>query len=141
MAKVFGDNLGPITKRAKVSMIDALAASLYGEGLALLSESLREVPVATGRLRNTGYVNPPRTGGRGLVVEVGYGTDYAVPVHEKTEVNHPVGKAKFLADPLNTRLNGFERRVGARAKRFFDRRIGVESVIARAPKSPPQGSQ
>jgi hypothetical protein len=32
-------------------------------------------------------------------VTVGYTQSYALPVHERRNVHHPVGKAGFLADP------------------------------------------
>lgn len=35
-------------------------------------------------------------------VKVGYSAPYAVPVHERLDVPHPVGQAKFLEQPLRT---------------------------------------
>lgn len=35
-------------------------------------------------------------------VRVGYSASYAVPVHERLDVHHPVGQAKFLEQPLRT---------------------------------------
>lgn len=36
------------------------------------------------------------------VTTVGYSADYAVPVHERTDLRHPVGQAKFLEQPIRT---------------------------------------
>jgi hypothetical protein len=89
---------------------EAAATATYQEGLALLADSVKEVPVDTGRLRRTGYVDAP-TDARDPKVVVGYGTDYALPVHERTEVHHPVGKAKFLIDPMLLRSSGYRDRM------------------------------
>lgn len=35
-------------------------------------------------------------------VTVGYSAEYAVPVHERVELKHPVGQAKFLEEPMRT---------------------------------------
>ena len=63
---------------------------------ALLSASQANVPVDTGRLRDSGTVVSDSSG-----AAAGYTADYAVYVHERTWVAHPSGKAKFLEDAAN----------------------------------------
>ena len=60
-----------------------------------------------------------RTDGSKDVVSVGlgYGTDYAVYVHERTELHHDVGEAKFLEKAVQAHLAGMANRVGARVRR------------------------
>lgn len=68
----------------------------------VLKASQDEVPVSKwargGYLKSTGAVDMDE---RKLEATVSYDTDFAVWVHERMDVNHPVGKAKFLEDPLN----------------------------------------
>lgn len=58
-------------------------------GLFLLRESMKLVPVQTGALRASGPAVTRATGsGFRTVMTVGYGTDYAVFVHENLEAAH-----------------------------------------------------
>jgi len=94
----------------------AVGAALYQEGLGIMMGALRLVPVDTGRLRATGYVAPPKEGPGGPTVELGFGTKYAVYVHERTDLNHPVGEAKYLQTPLEKAKSGYVRRIAMRAR-------------------------
>ena len=70
-------------------------------GLWLLRESMKIVPVDTSALKNSAP-NATRREGTGFdsVMIVGYGTDYAIYVHENTGANFKPGKqAKFLEEP------------------------------------------
>lgn len=69
-------------------------------GLFLQRESQKLVPVDTAVLKNTATT---RAEGKGLKTQVivGYGTNYAIYVHEDLEARHKPGKqAKFLEEPL-----------------------------------------
>jgi len=81
---------------------EVLKDELYKMGQHLRSESVKECPVDTGRLRASATVTPvqKKSFEDKYFVDVGYGTDYAIYVHERTELHHTVGKAKFLEDPL-----------------------------------------
>lgn len=71
----------------------ALDEELYKVGLRIQAESQELCPVKTNRLRSSAYTAKPEAGR----VTVGYGTDYAVFVHERTELHHPNGgQSKFL---------------------------------------------
>jgi hypothetical protein len=122
-------------REAQESIPDALAAALYTEGFATDAEMVRRIPVDTGRLRASHYVAPP-TGSRNPVVQVGVGTKYAIPVHERTEVHHEVGQAKYLESVLNERRSGYARRLADWAWDYFKRGIGVKSIPATAPSRP-----
>lgn len=105
----------------------AAAAALYQEGLALDANAVKRTPVDTGRLRASHYVGPPVANGGELVVEVGFGTDYAVFVHERTDLAHKVGEAKFLQNAMNERSAGFLERVQKRTK--ANQRAGITSAV------------
>lgn len=75
----------------------AMAAAVYKLGVAIMSNALPRVPVEYGVLRASGYVAPPTGEGVDADVELGFGTVYAVPQHERLDYKHPRGgEAKYL---------------------------------------------
>jgi hypothetical protein len=94
---------------------EALAVGMYLEAESIMSVSKRQVPVDTGRLRATGFVQLPVVSGSEISVTMGYGTNYAIFVHEITTARHRVGKAKYLQDPLEMSAQGMASRVARRA--------------------------
>jgi hypothetical protein len=122
-AKVTGDKaLIAVLEKLRKEYPAAFAAGIYQEGLAIDAESVKEVPVKSNRLRGSHYVSPP-TDANNPTVEVGYGTDYGIYVHEMTELHHDNGKAKFLSDPVDRARNGYLRRLAART--IANQRAGV----------------
>jgi len=95
----------------------AVKEALIEEAMEIFAKSQKQVPVDTGRLRDSGIVGEGQHGD----VTIAYGTDYALPVHERTEVKHTVGKAKFLEDPFLEAIPGLESRLLARTKRKVNR--------------------
>jgi hypothetical protein len=96
--------------------VRALAGEMYLEAEATMTEAKQETPVDTGALRASGTVLLPEITGDEVLVQMGFGgaaVDYAIYVHEDLEKNHPVGKAKFLEDPLNRRVAGMTDRIAA----------------------------
>jgi hypothetical protein len=93
------------------------AAAVKKEGELTMTESKLEVPVDTGALRNSGFVEQPKITNNNISVKLGYGgvatkinpktkeltTQYAIKVHEDLFVHHRIGKAKFLEDPIKRR--------------------------------------
>lgn len=115
---------------------EACAAQVYEEALAVDADMVPRIPVDTGRLRSTHYVSPPETGGGTIVSEVGVGTDYAVYVHERTEVYHAVGEAKFLEKALLKRAQGMLVRMARGIEAKVRKGIGVNAVPSTAPRRP-----
>ena len=74
---------------------DAVTTAIYQEGLAVDADMVRNIPTDTSRLKNSHYVTQPMSSVK-PIVEVGVGTDYAIYVHERTELRHKVGRAKYL---------------------------------------------
>jgi hypothetical protein len=112
----------------------ALGAALYQEGLAIDAEAVKQMPVDTGRMRATHYVTPPQDDGEGPVVEDGIGVEYGVFVHERMDVNHPVGNAKFYENPINAAREGYAERIKERTEKNL--KAGVTMVPTQAPTSP-----
>lgn len=103
-----------MARRAAISGIDIVLSNLNRSivgvrsrsrqglqmaALMVLGTSKGLTPVETGSLRAGSYTEP--IGGLDNPgVEIGYMAAYAVFVHERTELHHPVGQAKFLETAL-----------------------------------------
>ena len=104
-------------RRLSKAYPDALKMGLLEEAYRIEAASVALVPVDFGRLQGTHYVSPPEEKGDDVTVEIGYGTDYAVYVHERTELQHrPPTQAKFLQQPLEAARSGFFARLAARIR-------------------------
>lgn len=94
----------------------ALGRILHEEAELFMPKSVRRTPVDTGALRNSATVPEPELiGSVGVVQEMGYGStavDYAIPVHERLDVHHPVGEAKYLERPFLEERPAIVRRIG-----------------------------
>lgn len=127
----------------------ATAVAIYQEGTAIMAESLKQVPVDTGRLRASHYVAPPKDQ-RDPVVVLGYGVRYAAAVHEDTSKRHgpsytdPKGnsrgsgqKSKFLSDPMNAARRGYKSRIKKRADNNFAKgvKFAANSAFPTSPRT------
>lgn len=107
-------------RRAPEDFKRAAATALYQEAEPIMTESKQQTPVDTGALRSSGHIQQPVISGDQVTVEMGYGgpaASYAEIVHEKLDVHHPVGKAKYLEDPFNEAKPGLPGRIGRRIMR------------------------
>jgi|TARA_Y100000310_G_scaffold7603_1_gene8333 hypothetical protein len=100
-----------LKKECPLATKDALREDLF----ELEAASVPLVPVATGRLRNARTVVV-----RGIIdpeALLSYNTAYAVYVHERLDLRHPVGEAKFLEKPFKRRAKNFPLRMVRRIQR------------------------
>lgn len=87
--------------------------ALEDEAKIIMENSWRQIPVWTGAAMSTGFVRPGVDSNGDPMISIGYdGTeadnpvtgrpvaDYLLPLHERLDVHHINGKAKFLEDPL-----------------------------------------
>lgn len=100
----------------------------------IIEESLAEVPRDTNALASSAYYKVIGKY-RNFSAEIGYGgngdpinprtgkpvSDYMVAVHEDLEAYHPIGKAKFLEDPVRR----YQLKFGARAANILRSEIGL----------------
>lgn len=121
-------------KNASVRMTRAVDAALYQVGLEIDADAVMRTPVDTGRLRSSHYVSPPV--GDPSVVQIGSGTDYAVPVHERTGVGHTVGEAKYLQNAVDAAKSDMAANIARKAADNFKAGIGVTAIPAAAPTAP-----
>lgn len=108
----------------------ALGSAIYLQAQSIMAQSKRLVPVDTGRLRATGYVGPPEN--RGLFriqVQAGYGTEYAVPVHEDMDARHSPGlTAKYLEKPTKAAAPKAAQRIAKWTRQFMETDRGFGAV-------------
>jgi hypothetical protein len=116
----------------------AVAGAIYQAGIDLVRSSVRQVPIDQGTLESSHYVAPPTEVVGEPSCEVGYGTSYAIYVHERTELKHRNGrKAKFLSDPFDKIKNRYAQIIGAKAKSNLERGLSlvVDPSTPTTPKS------
>lgn len=122
--------------RIKRSAPRAVIIGMMALGEEIMAESVKRTPVDTGRLRQTAYVAPPRLAGD-WTVELGYGATYAAAVHERTEVSHATGEAKFLENAVASKGARGLWRIVERAEAFLER--AGEPPPTRYPVGPREG--
>jgi hypothetical protein len=122
-------------ERLAVAYPKAAGAALYEEALAIEAKSVKLVPVDTGRLRGSHHVAPPKRKASKITCTIGYGTTYALPVHERTKVRHAVGQAKYLEVPFKAAMRGFASRMVKRIQKHVKSKTPFAVVDGQARKS------
>jgi len=116
----------------KVVLKDVEAA-LFQEGENIMGKSKMETPVDLGPLHASGHVKDPKTKRGKTEVIWGYGTKYAVAVHETPSKHDPpswvgktitfnVGGPKFLEKAMKKAAKGFGGRMMKKALRSLRER-------------------
>ena len=115
--------------RLKIDVIGATKKGMLAEAQEIMDESVSQVPRETDALLNSAFVE---LDGDGNVI-FGYGgdhaqtnsktgksvNDYMVAVHERQDLSHPVGKSKFLEDPVNAHKVKIESSLISKIRGFF----------------------
>ncbi len=109
----------------------AAGGALYLEASRIMAKSVPLVPVDTGRLRASQFVSAPKLTAFGLTVQMGYGTDYAVPVHERHAT-----KKKFLRIAYNDEKPNAAKNIAADLGRLFRERKGFGNINHPFPTKP-----
>lgn len=115
------DDLRRALDKAGDRALDGLEFGVVKEASDVMNEARNEVPVDTGRLKASGTVLPPEKGGTKVSVEFGFGTDYAVFVHENLTASHETGSAKFLERPFLARGNQIPANLAAAVRAYLGR--------------------
>lgn len=112
------DRLIKILATAGKEAAPALARGLTEEAQIIFAKSQAQVPFNEGILSASGQVHPPAITGDSVIVEITYGGNasaYAAAQHENESYRHDAGrKAKYLEDPFNDALSGFDNRLAKR---------------------------
>ncbi len=76
-----------------------VADAFYQEALRIMEIAKSRTPVRSGALRDSGIVFPPEISQNEIRITMSFGGDsitYAIVVHERLDVVHVIGQAKFL---------------------------------------------
>ena len=84
-------------QRALENAPAAVQVGLLVEGSRIAADAVQRCPVDTGALRESVFVKPAPGHG----VEVGFSAPHAAYVHERTDLHHDEGEAKFLEKAKN----------------------------------------
>lgn len=106
----FGDAKRNLKKLMK-KYPNAAAAGMYKEEFRTIGNAKVRTPVDKGPLRASGFADPPEIKGNEIKGRIGFDKEYAVYVHERTELLHPVGEAKFLENAMNEEQGGMDGRL------------------------------
>lgn len=85
---------------AAVGGVDAFGEHVIGDGQEL-------APVDTGDLKASGTTLPAEVEGNNIRKTIGFNTDYAAAVHERLDVHHEEGEAKYLETALRNNAPKF----------------------------------
>ena len=108
---------------------NALGAGQYEANVEMMIDAKRNTPVLKGTLRGSGYVTKPVKKSRGQVSEAGFGGKadaYAVDVHERTEIAHSTGGAKYLERAAQSNRRTALRVIAREGGRALDKRRGAK---------------
>lgn len=97
--------------------LEQAGRALYQEALVIQRESMKRTPVDTGALRASHETKQPDTTGGEVSVRIvvgGPAAPYALFVHERLDVHHPVGQAKFLESAVLEAARDLPSRLAAR---------------------------
>lgn len=133
------DELKSSLEALQPRMEHAVKQALYEEAQELRADAMENCPVDTGTLRGSHYATLPEQHGDAIMTEIGAGgpaKGYAVPVHERTELRHKVGEAKWLENAYKRRAEGFAERFGSLVRYHFERNSGPPSQAPGVPTDP-----
>jgi hypothetical protein len=93
---------------------NAAAGALWQNAQDVQRVASTKIPVKTGHLRRSYVVDVPRIRPGAISVVVGYGAHYALWVHERTELTHTNGQAKFLTVAIDEEAGDFAEKLAKR---------------------------
>ena len=105
-----------IERKVGILVKDPAANALRSVGEIWMTEAKKRTPVDTGVLRSSGHVQGPFKDGDSWVIRLVFGgpaAPYAVFVHERLDLKHPVGQSKYLESVVQERSGKLSRDVAA----------------------------
>jgi len=114
-----------------------IVRTLVHEAELIMTASKQQyVPVDTGALRASGFIEPPVPTANGARITMGFGgsaAPYAMLVHEDLTKRHKVGQAKYLEIPFRARVQGMRAVLAMRTRdsirQSFQRLSKVEANV------------
>jgi len=125
----FNVNLAKNFKGAQLATLSDLESGLTNVAEEIMTDSKTNyVPVDTGNLRNSGFVEPVRISSKVVKVRLGFGgaaSPYAAMVHEAPP-GWGQGKNKYLTKAVNAQVPVMAQRVAYFMRRKIKTRTGRE---------------
>jgi len=90
----------PKAREAAARAVDRFSHHVLGEAQVLC-------PVDTGALKASATATDPVDNNALITQEIGFNTNYAAAVHERLDVHHPNGQAKFLETAMRANAAKF----------------------------------
>lgn len=87
-------------QQAGEKQLAAASAALLEFAAHVAGDSAQLSPVDTGFLQNSATWGDVVVAGDAIYVEVGHNASYAAAVHERLDVHHDIGQAKYLETAL-----------------------------------------
>jgi hypothetical protein len=109
------DQFAAAVRRIGQQLPGAVGDQLKTELRGVLAASQQLVPVDTGALKESGFVDDPAVSGGHVVDRIGYDTPYALQQHELNYRHPHGGQRKYLGEPLEAWLGDGPGRVVRRA--------------------------
>lgn len=101
----------------------AAAAALNAVAEETMTDAKNRTPVEFGTLKRSGKVEQ-HAKPNDLSAVLSFGTEYAVYVHERTNLRHRVGEAKFLERAVAFTSRWFEQRIANELKGWMNTGAG-----------------
>ncbi len=105
-------------EKAKAAVHTGAASGLHDAANDLFDATQRAVPVLTGALKASGNLDvDPSTLHADITYGDGLPRDYAGIIHEKLEIHHAHGSAKFVENPTTAAARKFDATIAASIRR------------------------
>jgi hypothetical protein len=106
--------------KAKIAKLNAAirAVDIFGE--QVIGDAQQLTPVKTGALQASGTTLPAEVNQGKVTKMIGFNTNYAAAVHERLELHHEIGQAKFLYTAMRNNQNKFAPFVAAKVAEVSD---------------------
>lgn len=104
-ADAFAASLAQLGKRLEDGSAAALRAQVDDIGEAANADG--NVPVQTGALRESQFIEGPLTGQGRSTVRIGYDVPYGLSVHEAPQSERRTGRSKFLESVITEKAADF----------------------------------
>lgn len=108
---------------AQEALTEGMAAGLKALGENVRGNSMGRAPVDLGVLRNSHYVTEPEVDGDTISLTIGCGggpaEPYAIVQHERLDLRHPEGEAKFMENAAKEEAATALQVVGNQARAYL----------------------
>jgi hypothetical protein len=132
------DALEASLKATEKKLSQGVGQGLYAGANEIMTEAKIRTPLAPEKAQQSGYVAKPDVDGDEVFVELGFGgsaAEEAIALHERTELSHDFGEAKYLEHAANAKADDVARRILSVTSQALES-TSVPTVAAVHPTAP-----